>query len=86
MNIGRLTTACLLAVIVLVSVFLVRPLFEVRNGYAGKSIDYKVITLHEPNNESELKRSWEEILKQYGKDGWELVGFAPSNHPYIAKR
>ncbi len=83
MNIDRLTKACLLTIVFLLSILVVKPLFEV-DSYAGKSIDYKVITFHESDNESELKKSWEGILKQYGKDGWEVVGLVWSNYAHIA--
>jgi len=58
---------------------LVKPVFEPRDSYTGKRIEYKAIALP-----GEDLKEWEKVLGQHGKDGWELVGFPMSNHPHIA--
>lgn len=86
MQIDRFTKACLLAIVVLLTILLVKPVFEARDSYAAKKVQYKVVFLSEPR-ESGKKHDpqiWEVELQKYGSEGWELVGFAPSNLPYIA--
>jgi hypothetical protein len=80
MRIDRFTKTCLLAIVVLLSIFVVKPVFEPRYSYAAKSIEYKVI---EFTHQAQPKE-WETVLNQYGKDGWELAGFSPDNNPYRA--
>ncbi|MEK7698770.1 MAG: hypothetical protein AAB332_00050 [Planctomycetota bacterium] len=79
MQIDRFTKACLFAMVVLLAILLVKPVFEPRDSYAGKRIEYKAIALP-----GEDLKKWEEVLGQYGSDGWELVGFPMSNNPHIA--
>jgi len=80
MQIDRFTKACLLAIVVLLTILVVKPVFEPRDSYAAKKVQYKVVFLEEPS----IERHWEEKFQQYGNEGWELAGFALSNHPYIA--
>ena len=78
MRIDRFTKACLLAIIILLTILVVKPVFEARDSYAGKRVEYKVIVLPQEN-----LPKWEQQLMQLGNDGWELVGFT-SLSPHIA--
>ena len=80
MQIDRFTKACLFAIVVLLTILVVKPVFEPRDSYAAKRAEYKVIDFSYGSKAAE----WEQIFNQYGKDGWELVGFASDNNPYRA--
>ena len=80
MQIDRFSKACLFAIVVLLTILIIKPMFEAKESYAARTVQYKVVFLSEPKNE----KQWETEFLQYGNDGWELIGFAMSNVPYIA--
>jgi hypothetical protein len=79
MQIDRFTKTLLLAIIVLLTILVVKPVFQASIIYGGKGIEYRVIALPDAD-----LGEWEKVLNQLGKDGWELIGFPMSNMPHIA--
>lgn len=69
MRIDRFIKASLLAVVILLTILVVKPLFEAGHSYATKRVEYKVIALPGEN-----LSKWEQQFMQLGNDGWELVG------------
>jgi len=76
MQIDRFTKACLLAIVILLSILFVKPMFEVRDSHAAKTIKYLVIPI--PGGTEPMQQT----LDKYGADGWELVALeeAMGNH------
>ena len=65
MQIDKFTKACLLAIVILLTILAVKPVFEARESYAAKTVQYKVVYAGEG--------SGEKTLNEQSKDGWELV-------------
>lgn len=78
MSTDRFTKTCLLAIVVLLTILLVKPVLNPRDSYAAKRSEYKIIEF----GNASRPLQWEQALNQYAKDGWELVGLSPDNNPY----
>lgn len=74
MQIDRFTRACLLAIIILLTIFVVRPVFEIKESYAAGGVEYKVIS--DLPDAARFFRETEKVLNQYAKQGWELVEYS----------
>ncbi|MBI3755337.1 MAG: DUF4177 domain-containing protein [Deltaproteobacteria bacterium] len=83
MQIDKFTKACLLAIVILLTILVVKPVFEARESYAAKTVQYEVVdsTLN-PDNANK-------VLNEQAKNGWELVavsGDGGYGMHYIFKR
>ena len=57
----------------LLTILLVKPVFEPRDSYAAKKIEYKVVNLPDILNSSKSPDTLFKELNKYGAEGWELV-------------
>jgi|SRR3989304_6425328 len=91
MKTDKFTRGCLIAIAVLLAMLLVKPFFEAKVTYAGKGVEYKVISGMPPQvigfgvRHRKTAEEWREYtvgaeqgLNQYAKEGWELVHYDES--------
>lgn len=64
----------LLAIVVLLTVNLIRPILSPSVTHAARRIQYKVAVYWELRNEQEFQS----LLNDYAKEGWELVAIEPT--------
>lgn len=73
MQVDRFTKACLFAIVVLLTIFLVKPVFEPRDSYASKNFKYKVTILQPTYDNPGAFKKLEDELNKLGAEGWEVI-------------
>ncbi|MBF0472459.1 MAG: hypothetical protein HQK91_12345 [Nitrospirae bacterium] len=70
MQYDRFTKACLLAIVLLLMIILVKPMFEPKDSFAAaKKVQYEVIQKEWDKDEFQI------VLNKMANSGWELVSF-----------
>lgn len=89
MLLDRFTKVLLLAIVVLLAVIVMKPVFEPENSYAAKKIEYKVVyglpSVADMRGEPFFKGT-ENGLNKYGAEGWELVEYSNSGWAILIRR
>ena len=71
MKFDLFTKISLIIIVVLLALNIILPILSSPTpSYAAKNIQYKVINYEEAGG----KESFEKLLNEYGKEGWELIG------------
>jgi len=89
MQVDRFTKALLLAIVILLSIVVVKPVFEARDSYAAKNVKYKVISdlPSVANGRTEKYSKGTEIgLNKYGAEGWELIYYDNEGWAILVKK
>lgn len=73
----------LLAIVVLLTANLIRPLVSPSISHAAPSIQYKVVMLDYTLPIDQLGPVMESLLNEYGKKGWEMVTAPSMQFPYF---
>ena len=81
MQLDRFTKAFLLIISISLTILVSKPIFEVKESYAKKNIEYKVVAVGPYNAKAE---ALEKKIQQMGNEGWELVLIFPDNNPFRA--
>lgn len=76
MKLDKCTKVLLLAIVVLLTIIIVRPAFEPKNSYAAKGVEYKVVPLAMDFTLREMEHL-QKRLNDFATEGWELILIYP---------
>ncbi len=71
MRLDKTSKTLLLVITILLTIILVKPLFEVRSSYAQRKTAYKIVSLNRSWNSTQI----ESEFNKHGTQGWEFVQY-----------